>query len=303
MTDKRINTTHSRQFSLNLLRTFDTAARLNSFKLAANELFITPSAVSQQIKELESNLGIQLFERYSQGIKLSDAGQYYWQEISPALVSIARSTDAVRIKYNYKVLRVSVIPPIANRVIFPNLNHFHETCPDIKLILEISQSNVDLLRSPVDLTIRFDEPPWDGCDHQKLLDIVIQPVFSSKVNKSYSLSENPKNIVLAPLIHMSSTPDAWRDFFVMAGLGQSLTEEKLHVNDYQAAIEAVLSYGVALTLYPLEKSYVETHQLIALPQLSSPHGAIYAVTKLGRLQEEPIHRFITWLDQQLKSLS
>ncbi len=290
-----------RNFSLNLLRTFDVAARLSSFKCAAEELFITPSAVSQQIKELEGHLGIQLFERSSQGLVLSEAGQFYWQGISPALLSLTRSTQSLRQKYHQEVLRVSLIPPIAHRVIFPQLSSFQKLHPEIKLMLDTSETNIDLLRSSTDLAIRFDEPPWTGCEHHKLLDIVIQPVFNRVTDQEFALSQHPENIVHAPLIHITHHPEFWSQYLAASNLGLPLSQEALHVSDYQGAITAVLSYGVAIVLYPLEQSYVESHQLVAPPALAFPHGAIYAVAAQGRLQEPKIQRFLAWLEIQLQS--
>ena len=102
--------------SLNLLRAFEAAARLGGFKAAADELCVTPSAVSQQVKLLEEQLGVALFERHPQGIALSEAGKQYWQEISPHLDGLARATEALRRRHTRSRLHVSLMPPVASRM-------------------------------------------------------------------------------------------------------------------------------------------------------------------------------------------
>lgn len=299
MASKNTATLAARSFSLNLLRTFDAAARLNSFKLAAAELCMTPSAVSQQIKELERYLGVQVFDRHSQGLKLNSIGQEYWKEISPALISITRSTQKIALKYTQQVLRISLIPPVAHRIIFPNLISFQKAYPEIDLVLDISETSVDLLRSSFDLAIRYGEPPWIGCEHQKLLDINVVPVCASIVDKEFLLRDNPENIINAPLIHMTNTPSVWADYLRALGMDAGKIRADIHVNDYQTAIDMVRSYGVTLALYPLEKAYIASQNLVVLDKLSVTYGAIYAVSAQGRLQEPMIQIFLQWLQEQL----
>jgi LysR family glycine cleavage system transcriptional activator len=289
----------SNRFSLNLLKTFAATARLNSFKHAAEELFITPSAVSQQIKDLESFLGTPLFDRHSQGIRLNQIGKLFWMEINPSLLTIIQATESLRAQFKFRQLRISLIPPIANRVIFPHLGDFQSIHPDIQLFFESSEKNIDLLTSSFDLAIRFDQPPWAGCEYEKLLDVTIQPVFNSAVEQAFLLLENIENIVKAPLIHVSHTPDAWDTFFSLVGLTRSGTPNHIFVNDYQVSMEAVQNYGVALALFPLEKQYAATHGLLAPAQFSVPYGAVYAVAKEGRLNEASIHIFLKWLKNLL----
>lgn len=287
--------------SLNWLKTFDVAARVNSFKLAADELCITPSAVSQQIKELERALGIPLFNRKSQGLYLNEAGQIYWQEIRTALSIIQSATDKIRPnKYQYK-LKISLIPPIANHFIFPNLASFNKQHPDIKLIFEVNEKLVDLNTSDVDVAIRYSSSLGKEGDYEKLTPVLVQPVCNHILAQTLDLSANPHNIVNAPLIHMSNTPSMWTDFLKVMGLEKALSVNDIYVNDYQAAMSAVLSQGVAITLYSLEKSYIKQHNLVNFPSLQLEFGAIYAVTAKGRLQETAIEHFITWLKSLLKS--
>ena len=290
-----------RHISLNALKIFNLVAELSSFKLAAEQLFLTPSAVSQQIKKLEANLGVPLFIRHSQGISLSEAGAQYWQNIHGALFNIEQSTEQLLTQYNPHTLRISLIPPIANRVIFPNLADFQTQYPHLKLIFDISEHNIDLTHSHYDLAIRFDNPPWSGCEYERLMAIRIQAICHQVVDKQFELSHKSENIGHAPLIHMTNRPDTWSTF--LGGLKlPELSSEGINVNDYQNAMEAVLSYGVALALFPLERSYVQSHHLIAIPELHLPYGHIYAVAREGRLKDESIQTFLHWMKVLLSRL-
>ena len=288
--------------SLNLLRTFESAARLQSFKLAAEELHITSSAVSQQIRDLESQLDVKLFNRQGQGLVLSEAGRHYWQDINPLLLAITRSTEALRQRYSCTMLRVSLMPPVANNVVFPHLHDFQQAHPDIKLRLDVTLANADLLHSSVDLAIRFGEPPWQGCEHRKLLAVSIQPVCPAAINKAFDLTGHPLNLRHAPLIHMTSRPQAWPEFFAKTGLGTPSPTDEFYVDDYPAALEAARSLGVALALYPLENPLLEKQLLVAPYPPLGPIGAIYAVCAEGRLQEPAIQSFLDWLTSQLNRL-
>lgn len=289
--------------SLNLLRTFESAGRLQSFKLAAIELYMTPSAVSQQMRELAEQLGVELFVRQGQGLMLSDAGRQYWQEINPLLIAITRSTDALRRQYSGTILRVSLMPSVANNIVLPHLRDFQSAHPDIELRLDVTLANADLLHSSIDLAIRFGEPPWHGCVHHKLLDVFIQPICPAAVAKTFSLIGQPHNLAHAPLIHMTNYPRAWSIFFSHIGLGNPPSKNAFYVDDYPAAIEAARNVGVALALYPLENPLIASQQLIAPYPPVGPISAIYAVSAAGRIQEPAIEAFLQFLKPLLNHLT
>ncbi|MDH2544581.1 LysR family transcriptional regulator [Acinetobacter baumannii] len=294
---------YSQNFSLNWLKAFEAAARMSSFKLAANELCITPSAVSQQIKDLECALGVSLFHRTSQGVVLSEVGKKYWEEIKEPLALIYSSSYKLRYQNEQKAIKISVIPPIANQVIFPNILKFSQQYPEIKLNVEVSEKLVDLMTSDVDIAIRFGNPPWLGCEYERLAPVFIQPICNLHIEKELDLILYPENIVKAPLIHMANTPHMWNDYFQLIGLIEIANEETngkdIFVNDYQAAMSAVLNYGAAIALYPFEKPYVEKNNLKSIPSLKREFGSIYAVTKIGCLEKLPICIFTSWLKEQL----
>lgn len=289
--------------SLNLLRAFEAAARLGGFRAAADELCVTPSAVSQQVRQLEEQLGVALFERHAQGITLSAAGRQYWEEIAPHLAGLARATETLRRRHARALLRVSLMPPVASRVVFPHLREFQQRHPDIELRLDVALAQADLLQAPVDLAIRFGEPPWPGCEHRELLPLFIRPVCPPAIDREFALTGHPERLKHAPLIHMSGRPDAWPEFFARTGLGPAQPAAEFHVDDYPAAIEAARSLGVALATWPLEQPLIDRGELAApLPPLG-PIGAVYAVALKGRLAEPALQAFLDWLQARFAALN
>ena len=289
--------------SFNALWVFNIAAEYKSFKQAAEVLCVTPSAVSQQIKNLEVNLGILLFERQHQSLKLTEAGQWYWQKIQPLLSLIQDHTVQLMQRYSRTVLQISCMPPVASRVIFPHLRTFQQAWPEIELRFDVSLKYIDLQHNTADVAIRFGEPPWSGCEHQKLMDLNIQPVCAPKIASQLDLESHPERLAQAPLIHMTSRPEAWTLVFDSLGLSLSDKNESIYVDDYPAAIDAAYNLGVALALHPIENAAIKNEQLVTVGPAISGYGEIYAVTKQGRLQEQAIQTFLAWLIQRLQDLN
>lgn len=290
--------------SLNLLRTFDVAARHLSFTLAAQELCITPSAVSQQIRALEEQLGVELFDRQPRALQLTTPGQQYWQEIRQHLQGIEDSTRRlVNPQQPARPLKVSLMPPMASRVVLPNLADFRRTFPAVALHLDASLRPVDLAAGEADMAIRFGQPPWPGCQHEKLLDLYVLPVCPPQMAQTHALAQHPEKLAELPLIEMSSRPDAWPRYFAMAGLGTPDVAQAYVVDDYPAAIEAAETLGVALAVLPLEQPLLDSERLAAPWPAAGPlPEAVYAVVREDAQQREDVTLFLTWLKTQLALL-
>lgn len=289
--------------SFHTLWVFSIAAQYLSFKRAAEVLCVTPSAVSQHIKNLEQQLGVSLFERQHQSLILTEAGRWYSIQIIPLLQDIQKHTHTLQQRFGKTVLSISCMPPVASRVIFPKLREFQALYPDIELRFDVSLKHIDLQHSAVDLAIRFGTPPWIGCEHQKLLDLWIQPVCSPQIAAQFELVSKPCQLIKAPLIHMTSRPSAWTQ--ALAALGQHSAEpvSAIYVDDYPAAIEAAYNLGVALALMPLEHIALQRGDLVAIGQPIGRYGEVYAVTRHRRLQEAAIQSFLLWLTTELQSLN
>lgn len=290
--------------SLNLLRTFEAAGRHLSFTLAGQELSITTSAVSQQIRSLEEQLGANLFERHSRGLKLTPAGERYWRDIQQHLTAIEKSTRALMAPgADSRPLRVSLMPPMASRVVLPGLASFRRDYPQVQLHLDASLRNLDLAADEADLAIRFGAPPWPGCQHEKLLDLYVLPVCPPAMAQSHDLEKHPEKLADLPLVHMTSRPDAWTRYFQLAGMPPPSGGEAYMVDDYPAAVEAAETLGVALAILPLEQPLLDSQRLAApWPPVGPMPEAVYAVVRDQASERQDVQDFLHWLKLELAKL-
>lgn len=287
--------------SLNALRVFDVVARHQSIKLAADELCLTPSAVSQQIKALEDQLGVGLFVREPNRLRLTDVGRQYAADIHPLLNALEGVTRQLRERQLHDaLLRVSLMPPVAHRVVLPGLADFRRLHPGITLRIDANVKDVDLSRRTVDVAIRFGVPPWPGCVHEKLLDVSIQPVCSPDIAHAYGLTEERLDALKhAPKVHMLERPDAWPLYAQSCGRDADVGgphPQDIHVDDYPMAMESCVSAGVSLAVMPLEHGLVQAGRLLPVGPRQGPlPGGVYAVMLREREHDPAIGVFLDWL--------
>jgi LysR family transcriptional regulator, glycine cleavage system transcriptional activator len=138
---------------LGALRVFEAAARRGSFLKAAEELAVTPGAVSRQIKALEVELGVRLFDRFNRSIRLTEAGETLAQGVRQGLATLESAVETVRSRREAPLV-VSVMHSLAARWLAPRLHLFEQKHPEIQLLLAASDTTVDLARDNVDVAIR-----------------------------------------------------------------------------------------------------------------------------------------------------
>lgn len=290
--------------SLNLLRAFEAAARLGSFREAGDELCVTASAVSQQVRSLEEQLGVDLFRRHARGLTLTEAGQRYAAEIRPLLAGLDDATRRARQGRQRTLLRVSMLPPLASRVVLPRLADFQARHPDIDLRLDTRLDNVNLAQGQADLAIRYGAPPWAGCVHETLADVFLQAICPNALARELDLPRQPGNLLRLPLVHMTGRPDSWPLYFAQLGLGAPMPPHEYHVDDYPAAVEAAETLGAALALLPLERPLIDSGRVTAVgPALGPLPEAIHAVMRPGQQASPAIRAFLDWLRDALASLA
>jgi LysR family glycine cleavage system transcriptional activator len=289
--------------TLNLLRAFEAAGSHLSFKLAADQLSVTPSAVSQQIHTLEEQLGFPLFVRGNRSLDLTDAGTSYWQKIHHHLNGIREATAELQRRQSGDIVKISILPPVLKRVVLPNLDDFYDRYPDIELHIESSSNFANLQTGLADLGIRFGFPPWEGLLHEKLSSLSVQLICPPGYTKRYNLDSGPANLLDMPLVQMTTRPDAWWKLWLShKGLG-SPTGKQVYVDDYPAAIEAAETLGAALAMYPIEIPLIESGRVEAPFEPIGPlDEAIYAVYPEPQKNNAGIRVFIEWLRAQLLAM-
>jgi len=288
---------------LQFLQAFEVAGRLLSFKRAADELHVTPSAISQQIKSLEESLGIILFERIVRGLRLTDAGRAYWQDVHDALTQLRVSTMQLNDRFGHSVLRVNIIPFIANEVVIPALYTFQEQYPDIELSIETSPST-SFNKDEIDIAVRVGVGKWADFTSEKIRDIVVTPVCSPELAKRAkwkSLAE----LSGETFINVSTNPNHWQFVARAEGLTTLHPDNVLIFDSYYAAMSAAeKGLGVALGFFPLTTSWVAAGRLAApFPVRATVQEAHYILFRNGSQSREECRAFRDWIYEQFSLLA
>jgi LysR family glycine cleavage system transcriptional activator len=232
--------------STSSLRAFSRAARTLSFKRAAAELNVSPSALGRQIQALEAHLGVALFERLNPGLALSNEGRAYLAAVDAALEGLEAAQD--RFAPRPRKLRVSALQSFTESWLIPELPDFERAQPGIELEIEATLRYVDLARDPVDVAIRFGTGPWEGVHSEPIVDLDFFPVCSPGLAAGDPPLREPADLAHHTLIHVAQTPTAWLTWLRAAGVEgldprRSVTYD--HVGIALSAAEA--GQGVALS--------------------------------------------------------
>jgi LysR family transcriptional regulator, glycine cleavage system transcriptional activator len=231
---------------LNALRAFEAAARNESFTRAAAELFVTQGAISHQVKALESELGVRLFNREPQGLVLTEAGKDYLVAVRDGFDRIALGTERLLQRQNAGVLTVSTSPDFAAKWLVHRLGHFVEAHPEIDLRVSATLHHVDFSREEVDVAVRHGDGNWPGLDTARLSSEQLFPVCSPKLLSGRKRLSRPSDILKYPLIHMDSRAD-WTKWLQNAGLDDAKVIHGPVLNRAAMVIDAAINgQGIAL---------------------------------------------------------
>lgn len=202
---------------LNALRAFEAASRLLSFKLAADELCVTPGAVSRHIRHLEEHLRARLFARSHRQVALTPAGRAYAEEIRDAFRRIQAATASVAADGDTASLKVRVPPTFAIKWLVPRLGSFQARCPDVSV--QISTPFERCVFEPdVDVAVYYPEarfPP--DIVSERLFREVLFPVISPRLARSSGRLGCPDDLADHTLLHSTLRPDDWREWLAAAG--------------------------------------------------------------------------------------
>lgn len=286
--------------SLHLLRVFEAAGRHGSFKHAAEELHVTPSAVSHQIKSLEEQLGFALFHRANRSLSLTESGREYLAVVEEAFHRLREGTERVLRRHRGATLTISMLPGLARDVVLPRLSSFQARVPGVTIHMDTSEALVDFRYAEVDLAVRYGAGWWPGTESQKLLDLESTPVCSPAFAEANRVGDL-EALERLPLIHMSFFPEAWSLWGRAAGMGRFTPREALWLDSYVACIDACeQGLGLALGLLPLEQGRVAAGRLVApfRIRLPNPRG-LHLVYRPGDGARPEIQAFRDWLLEQI----
>lgn len=282
--------------ALHLFSIFEASARLDSFKLASEELFLTPSAVSHQIKSLETFIGFELFKRKSRGVSLNSAGKMYLHYVQQSLQLLEEGTKKVKSKYSAPSLKISTFLTMASNVIIPQLGLFQNDHPDIDIRIETGMGVTDLRYDDFDLAIRIGKGDWPGVTVKKLLDVKIAAVCSPDFAKKHQLT-SLEQVKKLPLIDLSNMDNIWLRWAEHLNISNINNEHKLTFSSYDSSLQAAeQGLGLALALLPIENLSIERNLLMKPFNEDLAYDlSLYAVYRNEDKERHDIKCFLDWL--------
>lgn len=225
---------------LNSLRAFESAARHLSVKIAAEELCVTPGAVSQMLRILEDHLGVKLFERVNRGIVLTQAGRDYLPPIRNAFRQIAEATRRVAISTDVGILTLSTTPFFASAWLAPRLHSFQEMHPGIDLQVLTSSAPVEFSRDSVDIAVRHGTGRYPGLRSYRLVSVEMVPVAAPSMVERFGMPAAPEGLTRWPHVH-DADRQGWSLWFHAQGIDDFDLPRGPSFDDSAALLAAVIA--------------------------------------------------------------
>jgi len=294
--------------SLDLLQGFEAAARHLSFTKAGEELYLTQSAVSRQIKELEDQLGVELFHRRHRALALTEAGQQFYAATAQVLTTMRTATSRLRAQAGRKTLSVTTTNSFAALWLIPRLAGFTRTHPDVEVKITAETRVQDLERDGLDIAIRHGPASLAGPNAERLFGERVYPVCSPKLLKRLPLKE-PGDLKNHCLLQYSD-PDSrhpwlnWKTWLEVARIPDLRPASTLSFSGYDQIIPAaVAGHGVALGRIPLLKDLLAAKELVApfKNSVADPARAYFAIVSKTAMGRPEAVDFVAWLKEEAKA--
>ncbi|EHK66129.1 LysR substrate-binding domain-containing protein [Achromobacter arsenitoxydans] len=288
-----------RSLPLSALRAFEAAARLGSFKAAALELAVTPTAVSHQIRGLEAATGLALFDRQVRKVSLTDAGMQLYPVLRDGFDTFEATLARLIQQRTRAQVSISATNAFTVKWLVPRMADFRRQHPDIDLQLQASDDLVDLRSTTVDIAIRYGRGPYPGLATKPLFTDRFAPVANPRLGVA-----SPEDLARVPLIRFDwkrPQPDnpTWERWFAVAGRSQPQQASQLRFSDEGHAIQAaVAGHGIALVSLALIKDELEAGHLVQPFGPAIDGHTYHLATYAGRLPSAAVQAVADWLCAQ-----
>jgi LysR family glycine cleavage system transcriptional activator len=280
---------------LNALRAFEASARHSSVQRAAHELNVTPSAVSQQVQNLERWVGFPLLERRARQLQPTAQGRAYLATISAAFDQIAAATAELSKGQVPRSVCITCTPGFTVQWLVPRLQEFQDLHPEIDVRIDASTRMLDLRTEEVDLAVRHGNGRYPGLVSEKLLDDDLIPVASPSLLVGKGRVRRPADLVQHRLLHIEMRDD-WRLWFAAQGIEVDWRRGPLLVDTAIGVQAAIAGKGIILIRRSLAADELASGRLVApLPQGLSKGTAYYLVYPPENMSQPAVRAFRAWL--------
>lgn len=283
---------------LNSLRLFEAAGRHLSFKAAAQELNLTPGAISHGVLTLEAWLGVDLFLRGNRSLALTAAGAAYLPQVRASLEMIAGASNAVPGRKPTGRLAISVSPTFGVRWLLPRLVQFSDRYPDIEVSVDTNHRLVEFPRDGIDVAIRMGRGDWPGLDATCLLRETLVPVCVPRLAAEIRSAGDLAGKVL---LHVVDAREDWLAWSTLAGVALPSPARGPRFDTIQMALDAAAAgLGVAMGRLPLAEAELAAGQLVAVlgpPRLCAT--GYWLVTESRSRTRPEVVAFRDWIKGEL----
>ena len=297
------------RLSLDLLKGFEAAARHLSFTRAAQELSLTQSAVSREIKTLEEQLGRPLFNRVNRGLRLTDAGEALYRAVGEALKLIEGATDRLALSRYGETLTVTTSAPVASMWLVPKLSHFIRLHPEVDVRSVAAEQQLDLERERIDLAIRWARPGLTVPGGEPLFDVHMFPVCSPALVRDCARPlRSPVDLVRHVLLDLSTVTSTgpwsdWAPWLEAMKLGDLNPAGTLHFSHYDQVVQAAIDgSGVAIGRLPHTARHLRDGLLVAPfgAEAVLRRGTYFVLVSPRSAERSVVKAFVAWLHDEVR---
>jgi LysR family transcriptional regulator, glycine cleavage system transcriptional activator len=289
---------------LNALRAFEAAARHQSFKDAAEELAVSQSAVSHQVKALEDYLSTTLFTRKTRAVELTRKGKMLYPTLRNAFDSIWEGTQMLLEETSMSVLTLHVYSTFTMRWLLPRLPRFQEAHPNIQVRLHTSQADVNFAQEDIDAAIMVGQPTNSNLHYEFLFDCELFPVCSPGYLEKNGPIDAPKDLAHHPILQVYPSAGDWYVWLEGNEISGIAPDSGLQLESYDVALSsAVQGIGIALGQQPYLNNELETGDLIELfPELRLLNpNRWYLAYRSEKRHTAKLEALSTWLTTEVQN--
>jgi LysR family transcriptional regulator, glycine cleavage system transcriptional activator len=285
---------------IHCLLSFEALARLRSVTLAADELNVTPSAVSHRMRQLESLLGLKLFARSD--FTLSAHGAAYLTQVRTGLQALAQVPGHAPVQPSAARLRLAVTPTFSRQILLPRLALFRHAYPEVELILQVAIPYLDVKAEEADLEVRYGTGPYAGVEQVRILSDEVCPVCSPEYMNEFGPFGSFESADVVSRARLIRSPlESWNTWFKAFGIALPEPRAGAQFNDVGLMLDAAAAgFGVTLARLKLGRDWLDSGRLVRLsPRSVASPNHHFLCWKPGTLERWECAAFVDWLKLSL----
>jgi len=288
----------TRRLPLTALRTFEASARHLSFKNAAEELFVSSTTVSNQIRQLEKDWGCKLFHRKTRAVVLTDSGKSLARVLSKAFEDI-RAEAELHMAATRKTVTIAVGPMFGSRWLGPRLSKFGKDCPGIELVVHHGSRITSAEQMTTDIIVDWGMGDWTDLEATKLMEARYSPIVGPKLIAQSGPLTEPSDLTQHTFIHQHDRSE-WRNWFALAGYPNQVFQSEIVVIDSNIVQRSVKDgQGVALGVFPFHYTDVEDGTLVKPFDIDlMPDRAFYLLTRRNVRTRKEVRAVCSWIEAE-----